>query len=179
MLNRFDQLVRQAQRLRVAAPSKSTRYENPFKPADSQTGTKKKRKVPNSSCIDDLILCFIDNIRKHIDFNAPLLKPSDPDYDVFKDDPKMPLVQYVTMIVKKCDLVWSCIPAAMVLLRRMFMIKEGLMLTVNNMHRLVAVSLLMADKFIEDNPISNNEFGNISIFPTVRLFSNTRTKSMK
>lgn len=113
---------------------------------------------------------FVDSFRKFVDFSVPPLAEGDRDYEEFADDPKMPLLAAVSKIYKTAKFELMTFPAAIVLLRRVFGDErekgrqissssssysspvERRKISVNNMHRILTVSLVIAEKFVEDVP---------------------------
>ena len=102
---------------------------------------------------------FIDSFRTMVDFSIPPLNEDDPDYAEFSNDPKIPLLAAVSKIVHQTQIESIAYPGAIILLRRIFGEKgENRKISINNMHRLVTISLMVANKFVEDTPASNYDF---------------------
>lgn len=117
---------------------------------------------------EQLKSCFIDSFRDLIDYSIPYLEPTDPDYKEFAGDPKMPLYAAVSKIVKATDFEWATFPGAIVLIRKIVSSPDK-KISVNNMQRLLLVSLLIANKFIEDIPASNYDFAQALGFSEVHF----------
>ncbi|EAX88466.1 hypothetical protein TVAG_152870 [Trichomonas vaginalis G3] len=130
----------------------------PAKNIDFLTELKSKSSPKiQTNVMEKLKTCFIDSFRDLIDYSIPYLESTDPDYQEFSSDPKIPLYAAVSKIVKSTQFEWATYPGAIVLIRR---ITNGhdKKISVNNMQRLMLISLLLADKFIEDSPASNYDF---------------------
>jgi hypothetical protein len=108
----------------------------------------------------NILLAFVDSFRKMIDFSIPALKSADSDYEEYKNDPKIPLLPFSENIENFTKLCWTSFPASIVLLRRLIKYIPSGKISVNNMHRLMVASLMLADKFIEDIPPCNETFAN-------------------
>jgi hypothetical protein len=94
----------------------------------------------------------------------------DEDYEKFGGDPKIPILKYVESILDETQADCLCLPGAIVLLRRMTEKNPDLVLSVNNIHRMVFFILLIASKFIEDIPRSNQLFPFGSGFKAESIF---------
>ena len=112
----------------------------------------------------DILLAFIDSFRKMVDFSIPTLKQTDYDYEEYKNEPKITLLSFSENIEIFTKFCWTSFPASVVRLRRLIKYNTGGKISVNNMHRLMLVSLMLADKFIEDIPPCNETFANSALF---------------
>lgn len=145
--------------------------------SSSYSSCEKKRKKEedkvskaNKNTIGSMTLAFVDNFRKMVDFSIEKIKEDDPDYKEFCNDPKMPLLNYVDKIIKHTQIEWTALPGCIVLLKKMKNISRDANISINNMHRLLVVSLLLSDKFLEDMPARNEDFALGSGFDLVFFF---------
>ena len=121
-----------------------------------------KPKKSSSECIKQK---FIDSFRSMVDFNIPVLTEGDPDYEEFSNDPKIPLFAAVSNLVHQTQFEMISYAGAIVLLRKMFNgFDKKRHISINNMHRLLTVSIMLANKYIEDIPASNYNYAVASGF---------------
>ena len=130
---------------------------------------KQKLREASQNSIQEMIPFFVDNIREYIDFKIKPLSPSNPDYQEFLNDPKTPLLNYVQKITQETQCEWAALPGAIVLLERLRSKLVKCKISVNNMHRLLLISLCIADKFFEDLPVSNSSFASAGGFTSQTL----------
>lgn len=160
-MNEFATFFHKLQRKRVEAPeSKLFNFENSSKLLP-------KRKT--FEIINDLIPFFVEEVKNYIDFTVKPLSKTSPDYEEFKNDPKAPLLNYFTHIIKDIECEWSAIPGAIVLLERLNHITHGTKLSINNMHRVILIAICTADKFFNDSPVANTIIADAGGFNS-RLF---------
>jgi hypothetical protein len=60
--------------------------------------------------------------------------------------------------MKTTSCEFSALPGAIVLLKRLLKLHPNSVVSINNMHRMMVVIFLVADKFLEDVPASNALF---------------------
>jgi hypothetical protein len=130
---------------------------------DDELGDKSAR-IACPSSAGAILLHFVDSFRKFVNFDIPALTKSDPDYDEFGRDPKVPLLNFVEEIVTKTQCEFLVLPAAIVLLKRMIGLYPNLVISINNMHRIMTVMMMLAGKFIEDVPAGNQIFATCTHF---------------
>ena len=117
-----------------------------------------------------MVLAFVDSFRKMVDFSIEKIREDDPDYKEFCNDPKIPLLNYVDKIIKHTQIEWTALPGCIVLLKKMKNKSSDAKISINNMHRLLVVSLLLSDKFLEDVPARNEDFALGSGFDLVPFY---------
>jgi hypothetical protein len=119
--------------------------------------------------ISAMTLYFVDSFRKFVNFDIPALDESHQDYHEFGHDPKIPLLNFVERIIQTTNCGFSALPGAIVLLKRLLSSHPELVISINNMHRLLLVALLTASKFLEDVPAANQLFATGSRFSIADL----------
>lgn len=160
----FADFLRRIKNQRVEAPRK---IELPLEPASSDEIKEEKNAFATKNIVGSLILVFVEHFRNMIDFRVEKIREGDPDYIEFCNDPKIPLLNYVDKIVKYNQLEWTALPGSIVLLEKMKRKRSDAKISVNNMHRLITVALLIASKFLEDTPAANEDFARSSGFDLV------------
>lgn len=164
LANFFNQMKKQ----RIEAPRKiefhmelSSSFEKKRKREENKVSS------ANKNTIGSMTLAFVDNFRKMVDFSIEKIKEDDPDYEEFCNDPKIPLLNYIDKIIKYTQIEWTALPGCIVLLEKMKKKSDGGSISINNMHRLLVVALLLSDKFLEDVPARNEDFAKGSGFDIV------------
>ena len=114
-------------------------------------------KKEGGNSIEAIRFSFVESFRQMIRFDVEALKPGDDDYIEFGNDTKVPLISAAKLIEYETELEWAAYPIAIILIRRL-MKTNDYCININNMHRLMLVSLLIASKIIEDCPSSNRCF---------------------
>ena len=104
---------------------------------------------------------FIESFKRFVDFNAQPLNPDDLDFAEFANDPRVPLLKFVKQIMKATGCPFSVLAGAIVLLRRLLQMHKNLVVSIDNMHRIMLITILIADKFLEDIPCGNDVFAEI------------------
>ena len=169
----FADFFREMKKQRVQAPKKiAFHMESSSDYSSKKKITKEEVKVSkaNKNTIGSMTLAFVDNFRKMVDFSIAKIKEDDPDYEEFCNDPKIPLLNYVDKIIKHTQIEWTALPGCIVLLKKMKHKSNDAKISINNMHRLLVVALLLSDKFLEDTPARNEDFAIGSGFDTVFFF---------
>eukprot|EP00163_Fabomonas_tropica_P031338 TRINITY_DN741_c0_g2_i1.p2 TRINITY_DN741_c0_g2~~TRINITY_DN741_c0_g2_i1.p2 ORF type:complete len:238 (+),score=81.72 TRINITY_DN741_c0_g2_i1:652-1365(+) len=83
--------------------------------------------------------------------------------DKFANEPThVPLVDYVSRIVKLTKVFPNCILAGLVYIERMIEKNPALQISEANAHRLVFMATLLASKFLHDIPLQNKYWSKIS-----------------
>ena len=119
----------------------------------------------SSKDLPEIIDSLVDDYRKHIDFKIPPLAPGTNDYQEFKDDPKIPLTSMVRNICKKTECHWMTLPGAILLIERGILFCQSCKISVNNMHRILVVAMIVSAKFLEDTPAANIDYARAAGFP--------------
>lgn len=126
--------------------------------------------IVSRQSMSSMKLHFVENFRRFINFDIPPLTPADADYHEFEHDPRVPLLTLTESIMEDTQSHFGVMPGAIVLLRRLLENHANLVISVNNMHRILVTTLLLAAKFIEDVPAGNEFFANASGIPLKTLF---------
>ena len=116
------------------------------------TSIKEHRKI--------LMLYYVESFRRFINFDIPSLTPDDSDYNEFVHDPKVPLLKFVKTIMKHTCCPFPVLAGSIVLLKKLLSIHSNLVVSINNMHRIMTITILLSDKFLEDMSAGNNAFSN-------------------
>ena len=104
---------------------------------------------------------FIENFKKFVNFNVRPLRPDDLDFKEFASDPRVPLLKFVKHIMKVTGCPFPVLAGAIVLLKRLLSMHKNLVVSIDNMHRIMMMTILVADKFLEDIPCGNDVFAGI------------------
>jgi hypothetical protein len=126
--------------------------------------TDKSGRIACPAASREILFYFVDSFRKFVNFDVPALTKHDDDYNEFGKDPKVPLLNFAEEIVTKTQCEFLVLPASIVLLTRMMKLYPSLVISLNNMHRIMIVMLMLASKFIEDIPAANQIFASSSHF---------------
>lgn len=89
---------------------------------------------------------------------AAPLTPGHPSYAEFSNDPKTELPTYITQVLDVSQCPSECLPVALVYLRRILQ-RPRCSITCNNVHRLFAVAIMLASKWLEDQTLCTRDWG--------------------
>lgn len=126
--------------------------------------------ITSRESMSSMRLYFVENFRRFINFDIPPLTQADNDYHEFESDPRVPLLKFAESIITGTQSHYGIMPGAIVLLRRLLENHSNLVISVNNMHRIMVTTMLLAAKFIEDVPAGNEFFAEASGIPLRTLF---------
>lgn len=119
--------------------------------------------------VDNLADDFAKEFRRLVDFSVPLIDVSSPFYPEYKSDPKIPLRKFVQRIMSNYTFSVYIIPCSFIYIRRLQEADSSKKITINNMHRICAVAMLIAIKFVSDTAWSNEDFCRITGFDCQRM----------
>ena len=157
-MNSFQEVFQRAISNRVKAP----KNVNFIKKKE----TSKNTIVIDSDNLNSLLIYFVDDFRKMVNFGVRQLEKTDKNYYIFENDPKVPLLEFVKKIIKHTQCEWVSLPGAIILINRLRSKHPELIISINNMHRILLIAIMIADKFLEDTPAANESFSigsNISL----------------
>lgn len=166
-MDNFQETFQRAVQNRVNAPKKINFIKKEKK-------TKVKEKEFDRKNLNFLLIYFVDNFRKMVNFEVRQLEKTDKNYYIFEKDPKIPLLEYVKKIIKQTQCEWVSLPGAIILIKRLKIKHPELVISINNMHRILLIAIMIADKFLEDTPADNESFSLGSNISLVFYFSNIR-----
>jgi hypothetical protein len=151
-----------ARAARVTAPT----VQDLFDDAVDDTSIRAITKTPHRP----LILQFLSAFKCFVSFDIPPMSDADEDYQEFGSDPKTPMLRFIESVLRETDADVLCLAGSIVLLRRMKRRNPDVAISINNMHRIALVSMLLAAKFIEDIPPSNQLFAFGADFSVESIF---------
>lgn len=100
---------------------------------------------------------------------APPLTPSHPSYAEFHDDPSsVELPDYLVHLLDTSYCPRQCLLVALIYVERI-LARPRCLLTGNNVHRLFAVSLMLASKFLEDQTLGMRDWSRVTLLSEAKL----------